>query len=93
MPVIGSVFSRTSGYEGRDSRLGDRPRKTLWPGCFGVSGLGRIRRWPLSARCSSNRTGLPISPNKQLMISVIDVKSCGEGNSWIPWWYWSLVQQ
>src|SRR5450759_3152281 len=34
------------------------------PGCFGITGLGCIRRWPISARCSSSKTGLQISPSK-----------------------------
>ena len=34
------------------------------PGCFGITGLDCIRRWPMSAHCGSSRTGLLISPSK-----------------------------
>ena len=48
----------------RDLKLGVRPRMRPLLGCFGITGLGCIRRWPISSWCSSSKTDLPISPGK-----------------------------
>ena len=58
------LVKRWNGCTVRGSRLGVRPRMRPLLGCFVITELGCIGRWPISARCSSSKTGLPISPSK-----------------------------